>query len=215
VESVPPPPPGTPKAAPPLPPSATAGMPFAKLRQVPASRTATRRHGLGHGRASQAASGRRGSAAAAWECTASPGRAASRAARACRPCKHMIAPHPPPGCPAGLFTLMPAAFFRQPQCGWDHPGSISARAAAADCPRPVPFEPLRERSFRLRRLRSPHRVAVLRAASVSRWLRAPARTMGASRPIADGGATASRPLPPPARPAHACLRKPDQPEACP
>jgi hypothetical protein len=45
----------------------------------------------------------------------------------------MIAPHPPPGCPAGLFTLMAVAFFRHPQCGWDHAGSISARAAAADC----------------------------------------------------------------------------------
>ena len=51
--------------------------------------------------------------------------------------------------PAGLFTLTPAAFFRHLPCGWNHAGSISARAAAADCPRAVPFEPLREPPLRV------------------------------------------------------------------
>ena len=53
--------------------------------------------------------------------------------------------------PANSSTLTPAAFFRPPPCGWNHAGSISARAAAADCPRTVPFVPQRERSSRLRR----------------------------------------------------------------
>ena len=90
-------------------------------------------------------------AAAASECAASHRRAASRAARACRPCKHMIPPSATGMTRPELFTLTPAAFFRHLPCGWNHAGSISARAAAADCPRAVPFEPLRERSSRLRR----------------------------------------------------------------
>ena len=79
-------------------------------------------------------------AAAASKCAASPRRAASRAARACRPCKHMTPPIRHRDDPAGLFTLTPATFFRPHRAGGTtrgqsarEPPLLIARALCLSC----------------------------------------------------------------------------------